>query len=718
MKRFLFIIAILLAMYPVKGQQKIVAGEYFLDKDPGEGRGTHFVLSSKTLDSTLNLNVPVDTIPAGYHILNFRFVDAVGHWGMSFARSFYVRPAPVALPNIVYGEYFIDNEPGVGLGTPVNVPGPGVTVTLNLQVSVNSLTPGQHSLTYRFLDAAGRWGEDASQLFYVQPAPTSLTNIVYGEYYFDADPGFGNGTSITLTPGLSVTSSFSIPAINIPTGYHNLQIRYKDQAGRWSASESRMFVKVQTDTISNIVRGEYFFDSDPGVGNGVQISIGSPSANVTFNPSIPIGGLSVNNFHTLYYRFETISGKWGLTGNQNFYLTDNKEKYYTPVNKIEVYADNNSDSARTRIDSVGIVMNGYKATGQFTMTNADALTQVGRHFLWARAIDYFGHNGPKYSPGEFVVTSNINKGMLLGIARNPDSTIMTSGSVEIYKDSSGVITLFKTVVPDNTGNFLIGDITEGSYLFLLKPNVAVSPTAINTYYDQQPQWQMANFQNINVDTMFADVDIRALKTKNLNGLTCISGYVSQGTKSNGISISPERLTGRPMKGASVVLVGKSSKGAPSTPSNVVALVVSDDTGYYSICNVPAGDYNILIDILGVPLIDYYTINIDTSAKEKPNLNYVVGTAGISILSVGTPKTNNTLVYPNPSSGEINILFGNQAGRTNITIVDLAGKTVFKRNLEVISNSVSTLDLHSLEKGLYNMIIAHGNSMEVKKIILQ
>jgi len=191
MKRFLLIIAIFLAMYPVYGQLKIVSGEYFLDRDPGKGNGTHFVLSSKTLDSTLNFSVPVDTISSGYHILNFRFEDAVGHWGMSIGRNFYVQPAPVALPNIVSGEYFIDNDPGVGLGTPIAVGSPSTNVTLNLQLSASILSPGQHSLVYRFLDAAGRWGGSNSQIFYVQNVPVSLTNVVYGEYFFDTDPGFG-----------------------------------------------------------------------------------------------------------------------------------------------------------------------------------------------------------------------------------------------------------------------------------------------------------------------------------------------------------------------------------------------------------------------------------------------------------------------------------------------------------------------------------------------
>jgi hypothetical protein len=605
------------------------------------------------------------------------------------------------------------------MATPIVINTPATDVTLTLQLSATGLSPGQHTLAYRFLDAAGRWTESSSQIFWVQPPVVATASIGYGEYFFDVDPGYGSGTSFTFTPGVNVNTSFSVPTTSVPIGFHTLQIRFLDQNGAWSETDSKLFVKVQADSVANIARAEYFFDNDPGTGKGTSVSVSNSSTNVTMNPTIPVGGIALNNFHVLNYRFQTQDGKWGLTSSQQFYYTDNKEKFYTPISKVEFHVDNHMDTARLRVDSIGVVMNGYSASaGSIGLFAQDSITKIGRHFVWARGIDYFGTYGKKYNYKEFVVTTDTTTGMLLGQSLNPDSTIMTADSVIIYKDDLGVITEFKGLVVDNTGNFLIGSIPAGTYLFLLKPNIYVSPLAINTYFDQQPQWQMANFQNINADTMFSDVTIKALKTQNLSGLTSLSGNISTDSKkSSGISISPDRTKGRPMKGASVVLVGKNTKGN-SAPSNVIASTVTDSLGMYTFNNIPKGDYNIIIDILGVPLIDYYTISVDSTAKAKPNLNYVVGTAGIHVLSVSLPKTNNTLVYPNPSSGEVNILFGNQSGNTSIVVVDMAGRMVYSKTFDVISNSVYTLDLHALGKGLYNMILRNGNSQEVQKIIIQ
>jgi hypothetical protein len=111
MKRFLFIIAIFLAMAPSFGQTNIVAGEYFFDTDPGTGLGTPVSIVSPSTKDSLTLSVSVNALALGNHILNFRFIDAAGHWGLTYSRNFYIFPPIPALSNIVSGEYYFDNDP-------------------------------------------------------------------------------------------------------------------------------------------------------------------------------------------------------------------------------------------------------------------------------------------------------------------------------------------------------------------------------------------------------------------------------------------------------------------------------------------------------------------------------------------------------------------------------------------------------------------------------
>ena len=46
-------------------------------------------------------------------------------------------------------------------------------------------------------------------------------NINKVEYFFDTDPGFGNGTSVPVTPTPDLTNlSFNINIVTLPQGFH------------------------------------------------------------------------------------------------------------------------------------------------------------------------------------------------------------------------------------------------------------------------------------------------------------------------------------------------------------------------------------------------------------------------------------------------------------------------------------------------------------------
>ena len=113
--------------------------------------------------------------------------------------------------------------------------------------------------------------------------------IVNAEYFLDTDPGVGNGTSISIsTPNDTVTQSFSIPTGAIPYGPHHLWIRSQDDLGQWSIYSDQVIYISDTNSLlidqPQIVAAEYFFDTDPGVGNGVDIPfVAGDTVETTFN---------------------------------------------------------------------------------------------------------------------------------------------------------------------------------------------------------------------------------------------------------------------------------------------------------------------------------------------------------------------------------------------------------------------------------------------------
>ena len=67
----------------------------------------------------------------------------------------------------------------------------------------------------------------------------------------------------------------------------------------------------QTNT--NITNAEYFFDTDPGLGNATAITISTPAANIAslaFNANVtPLA----NGMHTLFVRSKSTNGAWSVT---------------------------------------------------------------------------------------------------------------------------------------------------------------------------------------------------------------------------------------------------------------------------------------------------------------------------------------------------------------------------------------------------------------------
>src|SRR5688572_1253655 len=92
--------------------------------------------------------------------------------------------------------------------------------------------------------------------------------IVGGEYFFDTDPGYGNATTFSVSPDSSITTNVNADLSGVEPGLHFCNVRVKDSNGRWSLTHTSLFFALQGGT-SLITGGEYFFDTDPGTGNGV-----------------------------------------------------------------------------------------------------------------------------------------------------------------------------------------------------------------------------------------------------------------------------------------------------------------------------------------------------------------------------------------------------------------------------------------------------------------
>jgi hypothetical protein len=289
----------------------ITAAEFFTDNDPGPGNGTPVTVTPGP-NPTFIASVPTASLSNGFHFVAIRVKDASGQWGLFETRGFFLSAATTNSANITAAEFFTDNDPGPGNGTPVTVT-PGPNPTFIASVPTTNLTNGFHFVAIRVKDASGQWGLFETRGFFISAAAANAPNITAAEFFTDNDPGLGNGTPVTVTPGPNPTFIASVPTTALAQGFHFVAIRVKGADGKWGLFESRGFyITSMGANMGFVTGGEYFFDTDPGVGNGMSFNFATPgnSVNETLALDIPVG-LSQGT-HLLIARVKDANGFWGL----------------------------------------------------------------------------------------------------------------------------------------------------------------------------------------------------------------------------------------------------------------------------------------------------------------------------------------------------------------------------------------------------------------------
>ncbi|AXY75882.1 T9SS C-terminal target domain-containing protein [Paraflavitalea soli] len=310
----------------------VTAAEYFVDTDPGAGLATPIVLTPGMNINNLNAAVNVNGLSIGIHHLYIRTRNAESAWSITQTREFlydqdyaYTAPPP-ARQQVVAAEYFIDTDPGAGNGTAIAFT-PGTDLNnLPVAVNINGLSNGIHHLYLRTKSAEGRWSITQVKDFQIDfdpvypAAPVAAQNIIAAEYFFDTDPGTGNGISIPIAAGTNLSNlPATINTAALTIGTHRLYLRTKGQEGHWSITQVKELVvdadfnyPVAPVAPQNIVAAEYFIDTDPGMGHGTAIAItpgldlSDIAANVT-TAGLPLGT------HRVYLRTKNQEGRWSIT---------------------------------------------------------------------------------------------------------------------------------------------------------------------------------------------------------------------------------------------------------------------------------------------------------------------------------------------------------------------------------------------------------------------
>lgn len=127
------------------------------------------------------------------------------------------------------------------------------------------------------------------------------------EYFFDADPGFGNAAPLAFTPGQDILINATLDIASLGNGLHKLVVRCRDADGKWSLNCTRLFMRT-ANALAPIAYLEYYIDTDPGLGNGVSLPF--TGSNMVVCDVVVDGSSLSNGMHSLYVRAKAADGVW------------------------------------------------------------------------------------------------------------------------------------------------------------------------------------------------------------------------------------------------------------------------------------------------------------------------------------------------------------------------------------------------------------------------
>jgi hypothetical protein len=236
------------------GWSQITQAEYFIDVDPGAGNATSLTITEgNSVDE--NFTIPTSGLTNGLHVLHIRVKGTGNVWSLYYRDYFYIITAASSAPgsNITTAEYFIDTDPGVGNGTNLAMTS-GQAIDETFSIPTSGLTNGLHAVHIRVQDADGTWSLYYRDYFFIQTVSSFVsTPITEAEYFFDTDPGVGNGTSIAITEGFLIDETLAIPVPeDIADGNHYLYLRVKNMDDNWSTYIFALFNVDSTLSVGDI----------------------------------------------------------------------------------------------------------------------------------------------------------------------------------------------------------------------------------------------------------------------------------------------------------------------------------------------------------------------------------------------------------------------------------------------------------------------------------
>ena len=198
--------------------------EYFIGSDPGMGQGTKVQADA---EGNVDFELPMDELKEGLNLVGLRAVckNEDGSYTYGTTTTKYVYKYRAQNGEVAGAEWFLNSDPGVGSANRVLADASG---NVNFDLPVSEMREGLNVLGLRAIGRDGQqetFGSTQWQFVY-RTAAAAQVPVDLVEYFWDEDPGQGQGTRVTITPQAEVTlTDLEVSIEGLTPGVHTLYLR-------------------------------------------------------------------------------------------------------------------------------------------------------------------------------------------------------------------------------------------------------------------------------------------------------------------------------------------------------------------------------------------------------------------------------------------------------------------------------------------------------------
>lgn len=626
--------------------------------------------------------------------------------------------------NVQQAEYFVDTDPGVGLATSMVAYDGNFNDALEAVIAsnVSGWTLGFHTIGVRIKDNTNHWGPVFRTVINVQsPYVMPTINVATAEFFWDTDPGTGNGTVMLAFDG-NFNSAFEVVTQNtvVPAlGMHVLNVRVRDANNNWGPV-FRTIVNVQSPYVLpnvKVAAAEYFWDTDPGAGSGSTMLAFDGNFNNAFEIVVQNTTAPSLGMHVLNVRVRDANNNWGPVFRT---VVDVQTPYVVPtihVTAAELFWD--TDPGQGSATPMLAFDGNYNQAYEAVVKSEQAFFQAqGLHVLNVRAIGANGIWSPVFRTVVYL-DSCISNPTVTATAQG-STTFCIGDSVELLASGSFANYYWRrngNIVGGNSNSLWVSQ--SGNYVVTaLDGNGCPATSQVISVIVNNPQAVISPSGPVSFcsgDSILFDAGVGFSSYLWSNGATTQTVWVYT---TDTLNVSVTDAAGCPDTSAYNIAVMNPLPVVPTISQTVDTLISSSPYGnqwYLNNVIIPgAVNQNYVANLSG----NYTVVVTDSNGCSSTSAPYAFVNT-----SVGSPVGGVlfTAVYPNPVTDWSTLVIHAEGmnGNAQYVIYDLAGRVV-TQNAVIIVDGETRVSLNSTEFAqgtyVYSVQLVGGTTLNGRFVI--